>query len=267
MVSLQDKVAVLTGASSGIGRALAVELAERGCDLVLAARGLDRLTALAEELAPSGGRILPMACDVTEADQVTALVRAAEVEFGRVDLAVACAGQYFRKPVHAVTRADLEASMAVNFYGAWSLFDAVLPGMSRRGSGHLVLISSVDAKKGMPLDSAYTAAKCAISGFAEALRQELRAVGIEVTTVFPGRVDTPMIDSVEVPGVSAKISAAKVAKSTVAGLRARRAEVVVPWQCRGLLAFNALSPRLGDALVRKLRLAGWDRSSPGVEGA
>jgi len=106
---------------------------------------------------------------------------------------VANAGAYIRCPIIELTIADLERSMAVNFYGAMYLVLAALPHMRERQSGHVVLVSTMDSKKGLPLDGPYVAAKFAMTGVGDVMRQELRQHGIAVSTILPGRVDTPMI--------------------------------------------------------------------------
>jgi uncharacterized protein len=112
----------------------------------------------------------------------------------------------------------------------------------------------------MPQDGAYAAAKAALAAYAAALRQCVHGRGVHVCTVFPGRVDTPMIATLDVPAISAKIPADRVARAVLRALRRQRPEVVVPWHCRLLLWSDVLSPRFGDWLVRVLRLDGRPRS-------
>jgi short-subunit dehydrogenase len=130
--------------------------------------------------------------------------------------------------------------------------------MRTQGSGHIVLVSSMDGKKGVPPDAPYVVAKFALAGFGDVLRQELHGTGVDVTTVFPGRVDTPLIATLKVPWISAKIPPEAVARAIVTAIRRRQAEVIVPFRARLLLWANALSPRLGDWAVRTFRLEGWE---------
>ena len=148
--------------------------------------------------------------------------------------------------------------MAVNYYGSVYAVLAALPSMLSQGSGHIVLVTSMNGKKGVPPDAPYAAAKFALSGFGEVLRQELRGSGVYVTTVFPGRVDTPMIETLRVPRISAKISAQSVADSILRAIDRRSPEVVIPFLSRGLILANTVSPRLGDWVVRLFHLEGWD---------
>lgn len=249
-------VALVTGASSGIGRAIALALASTGHDVALVARGGDRLGQVAEELRRGGVRALPWSCDVTDPMAVRAAVAQVVEHFGRLDVVVANAGQYLRKPAAALGRADFEAAFAVNFWGTQHVVEATLPRLLAQRAGQLVLMTSFDARKALPRDGAYAAAKAAVAAWATALRQSLHGTGVHVCTVFPGRVDTPMIDDLRVPAISAKIPAERVARAVLRALRRRRAEVIVPWHCRLLWWADVLSPRLGDWLVRTLRLDG-----------
>lgn len=252
--------ALVTGASSGIGRALAKALAKAGHDVALVARGAAGLEATAFELRALGAGVLVLPCDVTDRRAVADAVATTVRTWQRLDVVVANAGAYSRRPASSLVREDFEAAFAVNFFGSVHLAEAALPMFAVRGAGHLVFVTSFDAKKAMPHDGAYAAAKAALSTYAATLRQDLRGSGVHVCTVFPGRVDTPMIDDLEVPGISAKIPPERVANAVLRAIRWRRAEVVVPWHCRLLQWADTLSPRLGDWFVRVLRLDGRPRS-------
>ncbi len=255
---LQGKVFIITGASSGIGRAAALTLAQQGGRLALAARSADRLRQTADEVRSCGGEALAVAADVTDREQVDRLVRETIHRWGQVDVLISNAGQYVRAPVLEMTFPDLERSMAVNFYGHVHVVQAVLPGMIRRGSGHILLVASMDAKKGLPLDAPYVSAKYALGGFGDVLRQELRPKQIAVTTLFPGRVDTPMIADLSVPWISSKISPELAARAIVRAVRTRPAEVILPPQAALLHLVNVFSPRLADWFIHTLRLEGWE---------
>jgi NADP-dependent 3-hydroxy acid dehydrogenase YdfG len=253
---LRDKVIILTGASSGIGRATAIEMARHGARLVLAARREALLREVAERVAALGHEALVVPTDVTDRAEVQRLVAAAMERYQRVDVYVSNAGQYIRRPIAELTIPDCERSMTVNFYSHLYGVLSVLPHMLARRSGHLVFVSTLDAKKGIPLDGPYVAAKSALAGLGDVMRQELRSTGVHVTTVFPGRIDTPMLDEVIVPWVSPKIPAEAVARATIKGIRRHKAEVIVPRVFAPLMVLNALSPRLGDWIVRAFHLEG-----------
>jgi len=137
---------------------------------------------------------------------------------------------------------------------------AVLPTMRLQHSGHIVLVSSMDAKKGIPPDAPYVAAKHALSGFGEVLRQELRGTGVSCTIVFPGRVDTPMIEDLEFSWISAKIPADSVARAILKAIERRRPEVILPPQAWLFYFLNFFSPTLADWTSAVFRLDGWKRS-------
>jgi dehydrogenase/reductase SDR family member 7B len=257
--TLLDRIVIITGASSGIGRATALAFAEAGAKVVLASRNLAALEDLAQSIHAMGGEALVIPTDVAIRAQGERVVHETLARWGRIDVVVANAGVYVRGRVVDVEIADLERSMAVNFYGAIYPILAAVPHMVKKGSGHLVLVTSMDAKKGIPLDAPYVAAKFALSGFGEVMRQELHGTGVSVTTVFPGRVATPMIAKIKVPWISAPISAESVARAIVQSAHRRQPEIIIPAIGRLLIYLNTLSPRLGDWLVRLFRLEGEER--------
>lgn len=260
--ALRGKVAVVTGASSGIGRATALALARAGVNLVLAARNRGALEKVQQEVQALSVAALVVPTDVTERVQVERLVRESLGHYGAIDILVANAGLYFRCPVLELKIEDIERVMAVNFYGAVYGVLQVLAQMRERKAGHIVVVSSMDGKKGLPPDGAYVASKFAVTGLMEVLRQELRGTGVHVSTVFPSRTDTPMIAGLSVPLISAKLPPEQVAGAIVRAILTRQAEVYVPYLgCKALILVNSISSRLGDFAVRFLRLSGWERAS------
>jgi NADP-dependent 3-hydroxy acid dehydrogenase YdfG len=260
---LCEKVAIVTGASSGIGRAIALALAAQGAYLALAARRIDLLHTLSAEVQALGSAAIALKTDVTCQDDIDHLVQQTLHRWQRIDILVANAGQYIRTPLSTLALEDVERSMDINFFSIVRQVLAVLPAMRRQGREHIVLMSSVDAKKPIPPDIPYASAKFALSGFGDLLRQELFGSGIEVTTVFPGRVDTPMIATLDVPTISAKIPAEAVARATLNGILHRKAEVILPPQARLLHYLNVFAPRLADWSVRFFKLHGHDSYSEG----
>jgi NADP-dependent 3-hydroxy acid dehydrogenase YdfG len=253
----KDNVAIVTGASSGIGRATAVALAGKGAAVVAASRNEAALKALSKEIGSAGGKVVVVPTDVTDKVQVDSLIRQTLERFGRVDIVVCSAGVYMRRPVRDLSLDDIGHAMAVNFYGAVHCIHAVLPHMLERKSGHIVVVSSVDGKKGLPPDGAYVASKFAITGLLDVLRQELRGTGVYASTILPGRVDTPMIASLKVPSVSSKIPGERVARAVLRAIAHRKAEIIVPYLGpKTLVVLSSVSPRLGDWLVRLFGLEG-----------
>ena len=189
------KRAIVTGASTGIGHALAHELAKRGYDLALLARRAELLDQLAKELRARGVRAAALACDVADAHAVHAAVRRAESELGGTfDLAIANAGVSI--PGHATkfSLADAEQIIRVNVLGVMYLYDAVIPAMVEARRGRFVGVASVAGLRGLPTAGPYSASKAAVQAFLEAARIELKPYGVGVTIVNPGFVATPMTE-------------------------------------------------------------------------
>lgn len=255
-----NKVAIVTGASSGIGRATALALAGRGAAVVLAARRGDALREFAEEIKHQGGEALAVPTDVAVKEQVEQLVRTVLERWGRVDILVANAGEYVRGRIVDLDLADIQHSFDVNFFGSVYCIKAVLPPMLAQKSGTIVAVTSMDGKIGLPLDAPYVSAKFALTGFFEVLRQELHGSGISVVNVLPGRVDTPFVSHLEFPWISAKISPEKVAQAVLDGIRRKKPIVITPPQAKLLYYVNVFAPSLSDSLSRYFRLEGWERN-------
>ena len=250
------KVALVTGASGGIGSAIAQELARAGYLVVLSARRVEVLQRVAARIRADGGRAHVAPCDATDVAAVRAMVDDVFARFARLDVLVASAGVYLRRSATEVVRVDVEQMLAANFWSAFELVSAALPRLIEQRRGQIVFINSFDARKGLRQDCPYVVAKAALAGYAATLRQAVRGAGLHVCSVFPGRVDTPMIDDLEVPAISAKIPPERVARAVMRALRRRRSEVCVPFHIKALQWADVLSPRLGDWLVRKLGLDG-----------
>lgn len=258
---LEAKSVVVTGASSGIGRATAIAFARRGANVVLAARSQQALEQVQQEARVWNVETLVVPTDISDREQVRALVDASLGRFGKIDVFVANAGTYFRCPVQDLTVEHVECVMAVNFYGCLYSILEVLPHMLALGEGHIVVVASVDGKKGIPPDGAYVASKFAVSGLADVLRQELHGTGVHLSTIFPGRIDTPMIADVRVPSISPKIPPERVADAIVRAVLKQKAEVLVPrLSSKTLILVNTLSPGMADRMVRRLHLGGLGES-------
>ena len=183
---------LVTGASSGIGRALAVELGRRGAHVAVLARRAELLFDVAGEVERAGGQSLALTADVRNAVEVEkAVARVCEL-WGRIDVLVANAGMSTTTAATSLRASEANDVICVNVMGVINCVAAVLPGMLERKSGHLVAISSLAAYRGMPNSGAYSASKAAVSTFFESLRVDLRKSGLVVTTVHPGFIRTPM---------------------------------------------------------------------------
>ena len=184
----KDKVVILTGASSGIGRELAHQLADRGAWLVLAARNLERLEAAQAECLARGGKAIAVRTDVCEAEQCAALIQRAVDEYGRIDVLVNNAGITMWARFDEVRDLDIfERIMRTNYLGSLYCTHYALPYL-KQTRGQIVGISSLTGKAGVPTRSGYAASKHAMVGFFDSLRIEIASSGVSVTMIYPGFV-------------------------------------------------------------------------------
>lgn len=191
----KGKVVLVTGASSGIGRALAVELGRRGAHVGLTARRAEELLKVAAEVERAGGQALALPADVRNAEEMKGVAGRLRDSWGGTDILIANAGMStttFGAQLEAGEAGDV---ISVNVIGVVNSVAAVLPDMLARGRGHLVAISSLAAYRGLPKSGAYSASKAAVSTFFESLRVDLRKSGIDVTVIHPGFIRTPMTAS------------------------------------------------------------------------
>jgi short-subunit dehydrogenase len=189
------KIALITGASSGIGHELALQLARRGFAVALVARRSDLLDVLAREIEASGGRAVALTADAGNAEEVReAVCRAEELLGGTIDLAVANAGISLRTHGTDFSIRDAEQMMRVNVLGMFYLFAAVVPSMVARRSGRFAGVASIAGLRGLPGSAVYSATKAAMQAFLEASRIELAPHGVGVSIINPGYVATPMTE-------------------------------------------------------------------------
>lgn len=248
-----DTRAIVTGASKGIGRALAEQLAARGARLGLIARGEEDLRALCEELDTEA---TPLPADVADRDAVERAVSGFVSEAGGVEVAVANAGIARYAPFAEQDPEDAERMVRTNVLGTMNTVRAAMRPMLARGRGHLVVLSSGAGLRAFPWGAVYGATKAADKAFAEALRHELSGTGVSVTTVLPGEVSTALHDEAEqLPDwrkSEEEIPSGRVAAETIAAIEADRREVHVPRQVR-MLALNDLAPGVVDRILAMVR--------------
>jgi NADP-dependent 3-hydroxy acid dehydrogenase YdfG len=199
---IQDKVVVITGASSGLGEATARHLASQGASVVLGARRQDRIRTLAGELTSKGGKAAALATDVTNREHVKALVDAATKAYGRVDVMINNAGLMPQSPLERLKIDDWDRMIDVNIKGVLYGIAAVLPIMKRQKSGHIINVSSVAGHKVRAGGAVYSATKHAVLALSEGLRQEVKRYNIRTTVISPGAVATELPDSVTEPDLS-----------------------------------------------------------------
>ena len=253
------KVAIVMGASSGIGKATALELASHGYVVYLAARRAERLTEVARLCADRGAQARVVPTDVTIEEQVQELVKKAVDEFGRVDVMVNNAGYGIHARMHETTDDQMRRILDVNYFGVFYGCRAAAPVMIRQGSGHIFNVSSVIGKRGTPFNGAYCATKFAVCGLTDCLRVELREHGVWVTCVCPGLTESEFFDKVE--GGSAHKStvykslrtlqpAEHVARKIVASIGRDKPELVFTAGGKFLVLVAALWPRLTDRMMK-----------------
>lgn len=257
---LRDKVIVITGASAGIGAATAIEAARAGMHVVLAARRVDRLEGVAEQVRRAGREALAVATDVADPLQVDALVRRALERFGRIDVMFANAGYGTVIPFERMSATDHRRIFDVNYFGTVSCVQAVLPVMRRQASGHIVITSSIVGRVGLPYNAAYSATKSAQDALAMGLRHELEIENIDVTTVYPVSTRTEFFEvAARAAGRSGSPadtprhlvqSAEHVARRVVGALRRPRSEV---WPAAWARWGSGLALLMGPLTRRSLR--------------
>jgi short-subunit dehydrogenase len=194
LTSYRGLNALVTGASSGIGKLLALRLARAGARVALVARRAAELEAIAAQIGAAGGEAVVLPCDVADRDQVFAAADAARQRLGSIDLLVNNAGYGHHRPFLEWDLDDIERMMRVNYFGTVYWTKALLPQMVEQRRGWLVFIASVAGKIGVPDESAYAASKFATVGLAEALSIEVEDAGVHVLTVCPGTIRTPFFD-------------------------------------------------------------------------
>jgi short-subunit dehydrogenase len=238
-----DQVAIITGASSGLGWWMAKVLAGHGCKVGLIARRQDRLDAVAAEIRREGGTAAVAVADVAVRQQTFDAIHALAGELGPVDLLIANSGVARPTPVEPLETEQVEQMIRVNLFGVIYAIDAVLPAMLQRGRGHLVAISSLAAYKGFPGESGYCASKAGINAYMEGLRITLRQRGIAVTTVCPGFIRTPMTQDTPFPTPQPWLMEPdKAARRIIRAIRRRRNVYNFPWQTTLLIRVTRWLP-------------------------
>jgi short-subunit dehydrogenase len=266
---LSGRVAAITGASSGIGLACADALARRGVAVVLGARRADRLDQAVERIRSRGGRAEAVAMDVTIESDVQRLVTRAREAFGSLDIMICNAGFGYYGTVEDTSPETMRRMMDVNFMGTFLGARAALPVFRQQNRGHLILMSSIVGRRGIPLMSGYSASKAAQAGFAESLRSEFAASAIHVSVVYPVSTETEFRSAMErdygysVAGLGPKQPVTAVADAVVRCLERPRPEVYPHATSRALAVLNTVAPGLADRLVRRY---GRRRSIPAQKG-
>ncbi len=236
--SLNDRVALVTGASSGLGLASALDLAQRGARIALASRGGEKLEVARRELAAEGAEVVSFAADVRQLGDLTELVTRVEARLGPIDILVANGGGPSAKPALELTEADWEAAIPLALLFVPRLCQLVVPGMRQKGWGRIVAINSVSARQPIPGLALSNALRPAVVGYLKTLSQEVAAGGITVNAVLPGytlteRQEELAQDRARRSGASPETVIASWAQQIPAGRMAQAAEIgaVVGFLC------------------------------------
>jgi short-subunit dehydrogenase len=237
------KVVLITGASSGIGRGLALELARRGAKLGLAARRVELLEELAVEVSSesNAANVLLLPADVEDAEAMRKAALQLSSAFGQIDVLIANAGRGVTNPAAELDAAQLASTINVNLIGAANSVAAVLPEMIARASGHLVVISSLAAYRGLPKSAAYCASKAGVSAMFESFRLDLEPRGLDVTIIHPGFIKTPLT-----AGRTARLpwlmEVDDAVRKILRAIEKRKKSYAFPWQLATIVRAGMIMP-------------------------
>lgn len=264
MKRFEDEVVLITGASQGIGRGVALAFAREGARLVLAARSVDRLTQVQKEIHDLGAEaaeVLVVPTDVTSSAAVETLVETAMNRFGRIDVLVNNAGIGRVGAVDSETfEEDVHHTLQASLFGMIHLTRRVLPILRQQGAGAIVNMSSVMGRKAFARFGSYAIVMHAVSAFSDALRQELTGSNIRVSVIHPALTATNLLrdaDEAQMPPpfrYMTPLSPDEVGRQVVAAVRRNRRRVVLPRTANMLLLGEAFSPRIGDLIAFALTL-------------
>jgi NAD(P)-dependent dehydrogenase (short-subunit alcohol dehydrogenase family) len=262
---IRGTVVVITGATSGIGRETARAFARGGARVVVAGRREERLKELVDEIEGRRGEALAVRTDVSDQDQVGRLIEETVEHFGRLDTLINNAGVGMTALFQEQSIEDFRRVMEVNFWGAVYACKAAVPVMRGQPNGGLIInISSILGKRGIPYETAYCASKFALAGFSEALRTEVMAQGIDVSTIFPGAVESEFWESsanstgLELPRSIPMFPARELARIIVQDARFPQPEIVMALDAQAINFFNRIAPGMMDFFL--------GQSAPFMEG-
>lgn len=246
---MSDKVTIITGASTGIGAALALEFSSRGHSVGLIARRPELLAELAAKIQAKGGKAAYAPADVTDRRDIAEAVQTLERSLGPCTLFIANAGIGGPTPGHKAQFDEIDRIVTVNVDGVLHSIAAVLPGMVARGAGHIAAVSSVAGFRGLPGTAAYSASKAFVTTFLESFRVDLRGRGVAVTSINPGFIETPLTAKNRFP-MPFLMKADRAARIIANGLDKKKAEITFPWQMYLLMHLARMLPNwLYDMLI------------------
>ena len=253
------KTVLVTGASRGIGKACATLFAQQGANLVLASRSKADLETTATSIAKKGQRVLVVPTDVTEPSQVRHLFQKINEEFGGLDVLVNNAGRSMSGSVEEIDLEKIEFLFRLNFLAPLRCIQQAIPLMREQGGGHIINISSIAGKRGVPFYGSYCASKAALNGLTESLRVELKNTDIKVLLVCPGGTDTDFYtdglrsteNDFKLPAKNL-MSADRVAREILYNAKKGSGEIIVGSKGKILVFLNKVSSSLTDFLLSKV---------------
>ena len=255
-MDFRDKIILITGASQGIGRCLAIDLARRGATVIGCGRSRERLEETLAEMRGASPSSTVIACDVGDPAQVRAMVERTLANFAKIDILINNAGIGMRKPFVETPLDVIEEIMRTNYLGMVYCTHALLPSMIKRGSGHIVNISSGSGMIGTLNMAAYCASKFAMNGFSESLYHELRPLGIHVSVVCPGPVATAFnrafTDLPPKSPPSLVVAPEAVSQAVILAIERQSAEVVVPRWLAGVCWLKRVAPNFFRAAAQRI---------------
>lgn len=240
-VDWSNQVVFITGASSGIGQSLAVELGRRGASLGLLARRAEMLEGIVSEVEKAGGRALALPADVTDAAAVQSAADSLRKRFGKIDVLIANAGVGATTHAKDLKADEVAAVININVLGVVNSVTAVVSQMVEQGSGHLVAISSLAGYRGLPKSGAYCASKAAVSSFFESLRLDLRGTGVDVSIIHPGFIKTALTSGrqADMPYLmELDVATGKILRA----IEARKKSYAFPWQLASIVRAAMIFP-------------------------
>uniref|UniRef100_B8HPS3 Short-chain dehydrogenase/reductase SDR n=1 Tax=Cyanothece sp. (strain PCC 7425 / ATCC 29141) TaxID=395961 RepID=B8HPS3_CYAP4 len=250
-MNLKGKTALVTGASRGIGRAIALALAAQGVQcLILVGRDQHRLVEVAAEIEVSGVKAVPLALDLTQTFQVNGAIAQAWRTYGPIHLLINCAGVAHQTPFLKSRLPQVQEEIAVNLIGLYTITRLVARRMATRREGTIVNVSSLMGKIAAPTMATYSATKFALLGFTQALRGELAPYNVRVVALLPSLTDTDMVRDLDWFRWVLPLTAAQVAQTLVAGLQGDKQEIVVGWQAQLALWGQRFLPQLVERFLR-----------------
>ena len=253
-MDFKNKIVLITGASSGIGKQTATEFAKKGANLILVARRKDRLELIADELEKFHVSILVCQCDVSNKEQVKEMSKTVLEKFDTVDILVNNAGFAIYGSVSELSIDEIESQMETNYFGMIYCIKNFLPIMLEKKSGHIVNVASVAASFGLPGIASYCASKFAMLGFSEGLKHELKNTGIGITVVSPIMVKTDFFDHPSfknMPKFSLSLNSKSVASAILKASNSPRLEIIIPSVVRGAVWFKNTFPYLANPILGK----------------